>query len=304
MSESAPGWPSFADLRARLDACGFRPSRRLGQNFMLDPNLAAAICRDGGVQDGDWVLEVGPGPGALTFQLASLGAQLTALEIDERLLGLARENLSAFPEVQWILADALAGKNELAPELLSTLPDPGTPWKLVANLPYSISSPLMALLAQSARAPTSMTCLIQKEVAERIVAAPGSSSYGPLTVALTLGYRAEIVRTVGRELFWPRPQVESAVVRLDRLPEAPNPVEMARVRALAQSLLGRRRQSLGRLIGELLPRPEEGGEGGPRARAEAWLGSLGIDASRRAETLQVAELRCLADRLKADPGDS
>ena len=313
MSSPQARWPPFAQLRGRLEAAGFRPSRRLGQNFMIDPQLAAAIVRDAGVESGEFVLEVGPGPGVLTFQLARAGARVLAVEIDPRLAAVAAENLGGAGEVELLECDVLAGKHALAPEVEAKLPAAGEPWRLVANLPYSVSAPLIAILAaRGASAPLSMTCLVQREVAQRLAAMPASADWGPLAIGVQLAYEAQPGRTVGPELFWPRPKVDSTVCHLALRSDAPtDPAGLAaaeRVRALARALFGRRRQTLGRFVAEHLPPPDptDGAagsaparEGARRERAAAWTGALGLDPAARPETLDLAALRRLAEALAA-----
>ena len=277
--------PRWADLRAALEAAGFRPSRRLGQNFLVDENMVRAIARDARVGPGDRVLEVGPGLGFLTLALAQAGASVTAVEIDERLLAFAR-TLLAGHSVRWIHADALAGKHELAPELVAALPASG-PWHLVSNLPYSIAAPLVALATDLANPPASITVLVQKEVAERFVARPGTADWGPLSIRLQLDYRPEVVRAVPAGLFWPRPEVESAVVRMEARAPRSDDAERRALTALAARLFQRRRQAIARVLGEIA---------GDKARARAALEELGIDPRARAEDLDLATLRALAKR--------
>jgi 16S rRNA (adenine1518-N6/adenine1519-N6)-dimethyltransferase len=270
--------------RERLEAIGFRPSRRLGQNFLLDENLARALVRDAGVQAGDFVLEVGPGLGCLTRPLLEAGARVLAVEIDARLLELLRESLDGREGFEALHADALAGKHELAPALRERLPAAG-PWRLVANLPYSISAPLLAVLSELPNPPTAMSVLVQLEVAQRLCALPGNADWGPLSARLQAAYQARLGRRVGAAQFWPRPQVESAVVHLERCAGAPSRADLARLSGLVAALFQRRRQKLGRVLGELL---------GDRERARELLESLGLDPALRAETLGLEALLALA----------
>jgi 16S rRNA (adenine1518-N6/adenine1519-N6)-dimethyltransferase len=178
MSAVEPGGrPAWLEVRVRLEQRGFRPSRRLGQNFLLDENMLRAIVRDAQLEPQDFVLEVGPGCGFLTLHLARACREVLAVEIDPRLLEIARELCAQAPNVSWLRADALAGKHELAPEVAQRLPRSG-PWKLVSNLPYSVSAPLCAVLCDLENPPASMTVLVQREVAERMVASAGSPDWG------------------------------------------------------------------------------------------------------------------------------
>lgn len=280
--------PPWAVLRARLETSGFRPSRRLGQNFLRDENLLRAIVRDAGVVEGDCVLEVGPGCGFLTLELARITTDLVCVEIDARLLAIARELCAGCPSIRWIEGDVLASKHALEPRVEAELPR-DRPWKLVSNLPYSVSAPLLAVLSVLDRPPASMTVLVQKEVAERIVAHPGSSDWGPLSIRLQRDHDVRTTRHVPPQLFWPRPQVESSVVHLER---RPGTLDLRRGRAfdaLVDAIFTRRRQALGRVLGEAVGR-ERGGE---------VLGELGIDPRRRGEELDLATLERMARALAA-----
>jgi len=279
--------PPFSTFRAALEARGFRPSRRLGQNFLLDENMVRAIVRDARIEPGDFVLEVGAGCGFLSLHLLEAGADLVCVEIDDRLAPIAKELLAPFGGARFLECDALAGKHALAPAIEEVLPR-DRPWHLVSNLPYSISGPLLAVLAGHALAPATMTVLVQREVAARIAGKPGTADWGPLSIRLQLRYQPRIVRAVGPELFWPRPQVESAVVRLERRPDAPDAAELGRVDRLVGELFGSRRQSLGRVLARIL---------GDRPAALRVLAELGLDPGRRAETLDLELLRALARKM-------
>jgi len=284
--------PPFATFRAALDAAGFRPSRRLGQNFLLDENMVRAIVRDAAFEPGAFVLEVGAGCGFLSLHLLDAGADLVCVEIDERLLPIVKDLLAPHGAARFLHCDALAGKHALAPEIEAVLPA-DRPWHLVSNLPYSISGPLLAVLAGHDRPPRTMTVLVQKEVAGRIAGHPGTPAWGPLSIRLQLRYRPQVVRTVPPGLFWPRPAVDSAVVRLERLVPEGDPVELARVDRLVGELFSSRRQSLGRVLTRLA---------GGREQALAILADLGLEPDRRAETLELPLLGALSRRL--DPGRS
>jgi len=288
-----PPWEHF---RAALEARGFRPSRRLGQNFLLDENQAFAIARDAGFERGDFVLEVGAGCGFLSVHLLALGARLLAVEIDPRLAEVAREFLEQHPGeygAELLVTDVLAGKHELAPELCRRLPEQG-PWHLVSNLPYSVSAPVLSLCADRDPAPDSMTVLVQREVAERVAAQPASRAWGPLSVSLQLGFDARILNTVGPGSFWPRPKVDSAVLRLERRADRPPAAERARLRALTGQLFQRRRQTLGRVLGDVV---------GARSLADQLLAELDLEPGIRAEVLSIADLGRLSDACERHRGD-
>jgi len=283
--------PPWSVFRAALLESGFQPSRRLGQNFLLDENMVRAIVRDASFAPGDRVLEVGSGCGFLSLHLVAAGARLVSVEIDERLMRIAAQLVAGHGEVRFLRCDALSGKHALAPELEAALPASG-PWHLVSNLPYSIAGPLLALLSSHARAPVRMTVLLQREVAERIVAAPDTPAWGRLSIRLQSRYEARMVRSVPAELFWPRPRVESAVVRLDRRPDPADAADLRLLDSLTGELFSTRRQSLGRVLGRRL---------GDREAGLALLEASGVDPRRRAESLDLGTWMRLA-RLMRDRG--
>lgn len=290
MSEAPSGRRvPWSVLKERLRAAGFHPSRRLGQNFLLDENLTRAMVRDAGIGPGDFVLEIGPGLGFLTLPLLDAGADVLAVEIDGRLLELLRETVEEERDPEGgsfasLHLDCLAGKHDLAPEVLEALPVEG-PWHLVSNLPYSVSAPVLAVLAGLENPPASMAVLVQLEVAERICAAPGSSAWGPISAKLQVSYEVERGRTVGPGMFWPRPKVDSGIAHLRRRPGGPDRGEWQRFSALVSALFSRRRQALGRVWGDLV---------GDRERGTRALEALGIDPKTRAENLTMAQWQSLA----------
>ena len=286
-SPPRPPRPPWSEFKAALDRAGFRPSRRLGQNLLLDENVARAIARDAEVAEGDFVLEVGPGCGFLSVHLAHAGARLLGVEIDTRLAPIAARFLAPYPNARILEADILAGKRALNPAVEELLPRAGA-WHLVSNLPYSIAGPLLANLARRADPPDSMTVLVQAELAERIAASPGTKAWGPLTVALALAYHPTILRRVPPGLFWPRPKVDSAVIRLGRRSPLAPLARRERTAGLAARLLQRRRQTLGRVLGDLLQ---------DRERARALLAGLGIEGGQRTGELGLEALTLLAGEL-------
>jgi 16S rRNA (adenine1518-N6/adenine1519-N6)-dimethyltransferase len=277
-----PPWSAF---RAELEAAGFRPTKTLGQNFLVDSNAARSLAADAALAPGETVLEVGAGCGLLTVHHAELGLDVLAVEIDARLLAIARRLLGGHGNVRWLHADALAGKHALAPELVALLPDHG-PWSVVANLPYSISAPLLVLLARLEHPPRRMSVLVQDELARRIAAAPGGPEWGALSARLQLRYRTAPGRAVGAQLFWPRPRVASRVVALELEPgPGPDSATTAGFDALVDVLFQQRRKQVLAVLGAHL---------GDRTRAGALLAEVGIDPLARPETLPPTALLALA----------
>ena len=188
--------------------CGmeeFRHSHALGQNFLTDRNLLAAIVADADVKSGDTVIEVGAGQGALTRPLAMTGARVFAFEIDGRLEGCLRELEKEYPALTVVMGDFM--KSDAAALAAG-------PYKAVANLPYYITTPVLFRLLDDPMC-EGVTVMVQKEVAERIVARPGGKDYGVLSVGAQLAGRPRITRTGGRQMFTPPPNVDSAVVHID-----------------------------------------------------------------------------------------
>jgi 16S rRNA (adenine1518-N6/adenine1519-N6)-dimethyltransferase len=239
-------------LRAALIAHGFEPSRLRGQNFLLDENILRAIVRDAEVAPGDRVLEVGCGPGTLTSCLLDAGAEVLSVEIEPRLLALARERIGAAERWRALECDVLAAKSRLAPELEAEL-DAWSSFDLVANLPYAITTPLLVLLASRAHPPRRMTVLVQLEAAERLCAEPGTKAFGAATVRLGVRYTARITRAVPRGVFWPRPQVESAVVRLERRATVLEPAVSCALEDLVATAFAMRRKRFLRTVEALAP---------------------------------------------------
>lgn len=277
--------PPWGVFRAELETIGFRPSKTLGQNFLIDPNAAHSIAADAQLAAGARVLEVGAGCGFLSLHLVEFEVELLAAEIDVRLLGVAQRLLAGHANVRWWLGDALAGKHALAPGLAAELPST-EPWHLVSNLPYSISAPLLAVLARLPNPPRSMTILVQEEVARRIVARPGNAEWGALSARLGLLFAAKAGRAVGAQLFWPRPRVASRVVRLRFQPlDELAPGEGLDFDALVDGLFQQRRKQLLTILAEKLQ---------DRPLAEALVHGARLDPHARPETLTPTELLALA----------
>ncbi|MFT5288971.1 MAG: 16S rRNA (adenine1518-N6/adenine1519-N6)-dimethyltransferase [Planctomycetota bacterium] len=281
MSDSLTDRPAWATLRGLLEAEGFRPSKSLGQNFLVDANMARAIARDAQVQKGEHVLEVGPGCASLSMELAALGVDLVCVEIDARLARIARKVLAPYPAVRILETDVLGKKSSLAEPVTEILDDWGKePWHLAANLPYAVSGPVMVVLSRRPVPPNSITVLVQREVAERIAAKPGTRQHGPLGLKLAPLYTASLVRSVPAGLFWPQPRVESSVLRLER--RAEDPGSLVAYDRLVDGLFQRRRKTLRAALGAHLGDP---------GRAGAALAQAGLDPVARAETLSWRSLR-------------
>jgi 16S rRNA (adenine1518-N6/adenine1519-N6)-dimethyltransferase len=269
--EPAAALPPLRDVIARH---GLQASKALGQNFLLDEQLLDRIAAVPGALAGERVYEVGPGPGGLTRALLRAGAQVVAVERDRRCLAALAELDGAFPNrLRVIEGDALAIDE---PRDLAGA-------HVVANLPYNVGTALFVRwLGGEAWPPwwRSLTLMFQREVAERIVAAPGSSAYGRLAVLAQWRTTPRLAMKVHRSAFVPPPKVMSAIVHL--LPGAqPEGVRAATLERLTAAAFGQRRKMLRQSL-----------KGLPGALDA--LATLGIDSQRRAETLSVAEFTALA----------
>jgi 16S rRNA (adenine1518-N6/adenine1519-N6)-dimethyltransferase len=211
-------------LMRRFAEVGIHPRTKHGQNFLIDLNLLRLLVETGSPGPNDVVLEVGTGTGSLTGILAARVAAIVSVEVDPQMHLLASEELIDCPNVTLLQFDALANKNRLNPKILETVRQQlatgsGRHFKLIANLPYNIATPLLSNLLASDLVPESMTVTIQKELADRIVAGPGTKDYGALSVWMQSQCACQIVRLLPPTAFWPRPKVTSAIIHVRLQPE-------------------------------------------------------------------------------------
>lgn len=262
-------------LRDVISAHGLAARKGLGQHFLLDLNLTGKIARLAAPLDTGTVIEIGPGPGGLTRALLLAGARnLVAVEKDERCIAALQPLVEAAQgRLALVSADALKTNMEaLGP----------APRRIVANLPYNVGTPLLISWLRQAHLFTEMTLMFQKEVAERIVAQPGESAYGRLSVICNWRCRAEYGFTIPARAFTPPPKIDSAVVSLRPYDNPPFAGEMAMLERVTAAAFGQRRKTLRRALRSLSP------------VAEDVLSACGIDGGRRAETLSVTEFGTLA----------
>lgn len=269
--------PAFGALAPKLEALGFRPSKRFGQNFLVDDAMCREIAAASGVGPGDFVLEIGVGLGFLTHHLLLVGARVLGVEIDPRLAAVTREWIGDEPNLELCVTDALDGKHALAPAVVERLPTVG-PWHLVSNLPYAVASPIVALLARLPNPPRSMTVLVQHEVAERFVAKPGDDACGALSLRLSLSHRGKILRAVPASLFRPRPKVDSSICRLEVIEDGAQVTagELAFLDHLVGVCFTQRRKLLRAPLATLCVSAGE---------ADLWIAQAGIDRDLRVELL-------------------
>lgn len=198
-------------IRELLDKYGFKFSKQLGQNFLIDGNIVRNIVKKAGIGKEDYVLEIGPGIGTLTEELALNAKKVVAVEIDRNLLPILDETLDRYDNVEVVHGDILkVDLKRLIDEKLG-----GGPIKVVANLPYYVTTPIIAMLIEEDLNIESITVMIQKEVAERIAAKPGTKQYGSLTVFVNFYCIVENLLLVPKTVFMPSPKVDSAVVKLN-----------------------------------------------------------------------------------------
>ncbi|MFU8829486.1 MAG: 16S rRNA (adenine(1518)-N(6)/adenine(1519)-N(6))-dimethyltransferase RsmA, partial [Phycisphaerales bacterium] len=221
---------TLQEIRSLLDAYGLAPKRSMGQNFLIDQNLIRGLVDASGVAAGELVLEIGPGTGTLTEELLDRGCRVVACELDNGMVRLLTDRFRDRSTGQFTLiaGDCLAGKSELNPEITESLG--GSEFRLIANLPYGAASPLMVLLARNSMC-LGQYVTIQREVAERITARPGSRAYGRLSVLAQWRFEPRIVLDLPPQAFTPPPKVSSAVVHI--LPR-PAPLAPARPEALTR----------------------------------------------------------------------
>ena len=284
MSASAQASFGAGALRALAERHGIRPKRSLGQHFLIDPNLARAIAADAEVGPGDRVVEIGAGLGSLTRALAEAGAEVLAVEVDPSLIPALEESVAGLDRVRVLHTDATD------PEWQEALEGDG--WVLAANLPYNVATHLVLDTLRDVPRVRRLVVMVQREVGERLVAGPADRAYGIPSVRVA--YRAEgtVVRRVPPSVFWPRPKVESVIVRLTRREEAPVTVDEGRLWAVVDAGFAERRKTMRNALRRL------GVEG---EVADELLTSAGVDPAARAETLSLEEFARIAEALPVAP---
>lgn len=272
-----------ADIRRIADEAGIRPTKKYGQNFVIDPGTVRRIVREAGIRPGAMVLEVGPGLGSLTLALLEAGARVCAVEIDPALAARLPQTVAQFmpaaaDRLTVVLHDALTLAADDIPELAAS-----ERFTLVSNLPYNVATPIVLTLLERFDNLDRFLVMVQKEVADRLTAAPGNKVYGAPSVKLAWYGTAQRVGTIGRNVFWPAPNVDSALVLFNRRPRADSsasglpavPPEREAVFHLVDAAFGQRRKTLHAALRHLVS-PEQ-------------FSAAAIDPTRRGETLTIAE---------------
>lgn len=265
----------------------FRMQKKYGQNFLIDANILRKIVEAAQITEEDCVLEIGPGIGTMTQYLAETAGRVTAVEIDKGLIPILEDTLSSYHNVTILCEDIL--KVDLA--ALSEK-NGGRPLKVVANLPYYITTPIIMALFESHVPLASVTVMVQHEVAERMQTGPGSKDYGALSLAVQYYAKPEIVARVPASCFLPRPNVDSAVVRLSRYEKPPvAAADEAFLFAVIRASFNQRRKTLANGLANA------GDLGLTRGQVEEALGEMALSKTVRGETLTLEQFSELSDRL-------
>ena len=253
-----------SEVRALLTQLDFHPSRILGQNFLIDRNILNILLDAAELRPDDAVVEVGPGLGVLTEALLECAASLAAVEKDNRLAPYLRERFAGHPKLTLHHSDILDC------DFPALFPLPGM--KLVANLPYAIAARLLVELTAIPHPPALIVVTIQREVAERLAAKPGSNDYGLLSILLQRHYDIATIKHISPSCFWPPPEVQSSISKLVRRPEPlGGPADELALRDLLRHAFSRRRKTMARSLRDLVPDPLPALESAgipPAARAE------------------------------------
>jgi 16S rRNA (adenine1518-N6/adenine1519-N6)-dimethyltransferase len=243
---------TLAQIKELLDSRAARPKRALGQNFLIDHNLIRKLVDSADLHPGELVLEVGPGTGTMTEELLARGVEVIACELDDDLAAMNRERIPTLPGVgnrfTLIHADCLEGKHAVNPLILQAIDD--RPFKLVSNLPYGAGTPLMSRLLVAHPNCSHLAVTIQREVADRLLAAPSTKDYGALSVIAQAAAEIERIALAPPECFWPRPDVTSAMVLLRRRQTALAP-DMEALSEFCRDIFAQRRKQLGSLLNKV-----------------------------------------------------
>lgn len=267
-------------LTALMESLGIAPSKKLGQNFLVDSNFTESIVRSAGIQPDDRILEVGPGFGALTELLLKTGAQVSAIEFDRKLAAWLRER---FKNTGLRLIEGDACKTDI-PSIYGE----DTPFRLISNLPYSAGTVIVANMLTLKTPPTEMLVMLQKEVGMRLAASAGDEEYGALSIRVQTMYKVETVRMAPPDLFFPKPDVDSVILRLSLRPDRPEAGLFKTLSTLVKVSFAHRRKKMFKQAAAVF-----GAE-----PLEQAMNDLGISTDIRAEKIDPALFLRLAEHLR------
>lgn len=287
--------PTVAELKRLFAAAGVRPNRRLGQNFLVDPEQMRFVADAAQLTQADVVLEPGPGTGGLTALIAERAGAVVAVELDRKLFEIASHRLAPLPNVQVLHRSIMDRDDAVASAAMEAVRAAmaglaHSRFKVVSNLPYGPSTAFIAAALTGDPKPADMVVMVQREVAARLCAAPGSPDYGYLSVIVQLLAGVETLRHLSPKSFWPQPEIDSAVVRITPLPAQPSPADTAHLAAVAGGVFRHRRKQIlpGLLNAGLVP---------SRAAAAAVLSAAAIAPTCRPEELSPRDFLRLAEAL-------
>ncbi len=300
---ATPSHQTLSFLMRRFAEVGIQPRTKLGQNFLIDLNLLRLLFRTADLGPNDVVLEVGTGTGSLTALMADAVAAVVTVEVDPQLFLLASEELYGADNVRMLQVDALRNKNQLNPAILEAVDEqlraaPERRFKLVANLPYNVATPVIGNLVALDRPPDSMTVTIQRELADRIAARPGTKDYGALSIWIQSQCRVEIVRVIPPSAFWPRPRVHSAIVQITLVPELRSRIpDRTFFHEFVRAMFFHRRKFLRTQLLSAFKKQLD------KPAVDRILDEMNLKASVRAEVLPVSAMLALCERVRKELSD-
>lgn len=277
-----------AEIKQYLAAVGSRPLKRFGQHFLIDANLMRKLVTAASPVPGDVVLEVGVATGSLTSLLAETGADVIGIDIDKKIAAATADRFGEHGNVQICTMDVLAGKHQINPRLIALLQDHaprnGGRLMMVSNLPYNIASPLLVELLWGELSFVTLAFTIQRELANRLAAPAGSRAYGALSILIQLRGRVEKLARIRPSAFWPKPAVESSMLKISPHPKRPHSAPLGE---FVRRLFAHPRKTLARIFRDSFCLSD----------ATQWLCEQEIDPSRRPGTLNLEEVTQLFKRL-------
>jgi len=274
--------------RAVLQHYGLHPKKRLGQNFLVDRNVLTKIADASSLSPEQYVIEIGPGLGGLTRELAKRSRGVLAIEIDRSLQPVLEDLTTEHPNVKLLFSDVLEVDIEAGLRQAFDLTGP-IDYRVCANIPYNITSPIIFKLLEQCQGMKSATLMMQKEVGERLLAKPGSKDYGRLTLTTAYFARVETVMAVSRNCFYPRPEVDSIVVRLIPNPERIRMEQEDMLHNFIRAAFQKRRKTILNISSEFFRRDKE--------ETGRIIENLGLSVKLRPENLSLADFARLVDAM-------